>query len=672
MKPKLFYLIVLVCLLILQSHSQDKLDIKFGKISASDFAKKSYSIDEEAGAIVLFDKGTSRIESTNDGGFKLEFKQHRRVHVLKTSGYEAANVSVELYRSGNTEETLDKVRAVTYNLENGKIVESKLDTKSGIFKDNIDKNWVVRKFTLPNIKEGSIFEYEYTISSEFIANFQPWRFQGVYPVLWSEYEAYIPQFFDYVFLSSGYKTYHIRKTESWQQTYQVNMATMAQRSQFLPLPTTLYYHRWVMKDVPMLKLEPYTTSLENHIAKIEFQLSAIRFPNTTPIDRMGNWNKLADALLKDEDLGVPLGRNNNWLDDEMRLIVGDSKGDLEKARKIYAYLRDNYTCTHTRGLFLTTNLRNTLKNKKGNVADINLMLICMLRHQGISADPVIVGTRDNRATHSIYPILTQYNKVICLATIEGVTYYLDASRPRLGFGYLPLNCYNGHSRRIAPVSTAVYLLPDSVKERKVTSVIMINNKERNGWDGAFSSLLGYYESLELRDEIKEKGMDEYANTIRKNYSPEFDLKSPQIDSLDLLDKPAQLKYEFSLGHEKENIIYFTPMLSEAFKENPFKSAKRFYPVEMSNTIDETYILTLEIPEGYVVDELPKSMVLKLNDQEDGLYEYRISSSGGNVSLRSRLRIKRTLFAPEEYDLLREFFNMIVGKQAEQIVLKKKM
>jgi hypothetical protein len=69
--------------------------------------------------------------------------------------------------------------------------------------------------------------------------------------------------------------------------------------------------------------------------------------------------------------------------------------------------------------------------------------------------------------------------------------------------------------------------------------------------------------------------------------------------------------------------------------------------------------------------MPKPMVLKLNDEEEGMFEYRISESGGSISLRTRLRIKRTVFAPEEYELLREFFNMVVAKQNEQIVLKKK-
>jgi hypothetical protein len=92
---------------------------------------------------------------------------------------------------------------------------------------------------------------------------------------------------------------------------------------------------------------------------------------------------------------------------------------------------------------------------------------------------------------------------------------------------------------------------------------------------------------------------------------------------------------------------------------------------MPYTVDDTYLLQLEVPKDYTVDELPKQLVVRLNENDDGMFEYRISESNGTISLRSRLRIKRSLFLPEEYEMLREFFNLIVKKHSEQIVLKKK-
>jgi Domain of Unknown Function with PDB structure (DUF3858) len=121
---------------------------------------------------------------------------------------------------------------------------------------------------------------------------------------------------------------------------------------------------------------------------------------------------------------------------------------------------------------------------------------------------------------------------------------------------------------------------------------------------------------------------------------------------------------------EEDLLYINPVLIQEYKENPFSSVVRRYPVEMPYRIDETYILNLEIPEGYVVDEIPKSAKVGLGDGE-GYFEYLISATGGTIQLRTRVVLQKVTFPPDEYDGLRDFFGFVVKKQSEQIVLKKK-
>jgi len=125
--------------------------------------------------------------------------------------------------------------------------------------------------------------------------------------------------------------------------------------------------------------------------------------------------------------------------------------------------------------------------------------------------------------------------------------------------------------------------------------------------------------------------------------------------------------KFNLGDE--DVIYFNPMLGEAERENPFKSAQRYFPVEMPYRIDDNYILNMEVPDNYKIEELPKSTKVKLNEG-DGMFQYLIGASNNHIQLQCRLQINRTLFEPEDYQTLRDFFTYIVSKEAEQIVLKK--
>ena len=114
---------------------------------------------------------------------------------------------------------------------------------------------------------------------------------------------------------------------------------------------------------------------------------------------MGNWAKVSEELLQSEYFGQPVYRANNWLDDDMKLITGNAASAEQKARLIFAYVRDNFTCNNYYARYLTGSLKDVFKNKRGTVADINLLLIAMLHHEKISADPVLLSTRSRGTTH---------------------------------------------------------------------------------------------------------------------------------------------------------------------------------------------------------------------------------------------------------------------------------
>lgn len=661
-------LIILLSFSLFKVFAQDKSPVKFGKVSADDLKKTQYSIDSNANAIVIADIGSTEIIGNSKGGFSLEFKHFKRAHILNKNAYDLGNVAISIYTDGDAEEELVNLKAITYNLENGKVVETKLENK-GVFKDKINKNMVVKKFTFPNIKEGSIIEYQYTLKSDFVFNLQPWEFQGGYPRLWSEYNVSMPEFYYYVTLMQGYQSFYIRDQKNRTDNFNFSdtrTAGATERSNFTAGVTD---YRWVMKDVPALKEESFTSTLDNHIAKIQFQLAELRYPYT-PRNIMGTWTQVCEERLKDENFGYSLSRDNPWLNDVMGAAVKGADDDLQKAKNIFAYVRDNMTCTSYSRTSIDQPLRNVLRSRNGSVAEINLLLIAMYRKAGLNADPVMLSTRSHGYAYPMYPLLDRFNYIIAQTTIDGRTYYLDASDPRLGFGRMHYRCYNGHARVINHDATPLEFTPDSLFERKVTSIFIINDNKGN-LSGSMQQAPGFFESYSLRNRVKEKGKDQLIGDIKKAFNADAEISNFYIDSLDKYDDPISIKYNFEIKQEKEDIIYLNPMFGEGYKENPFKSEERFYPVEMPYTMDETYLLQLEVPQGYAVDELPRQIVVKLNENDDGAFEYRISESNGTISLRSRLRIKRSTFQPEEYEMLREFFNLVVKKHSEQIVFKKK-
>jgi Domain of Unknown Function with PDB structure (DUF3857)/Transglutaminase-like superfamily len=668
---KLYWLLaLLLCTYLTPTAAQEKSPVKFGKISPADFATKVYPIDSNANAVVIADIGNSEIVGNTKGFFSIKHKHFKRVHILNKNGYDAANVSVYLYSiSNDREEELQSLKAYTYNLENGKVEETKLDTKEGVFKDKIDKNRVIKKFTFPNIKEGSIIEYEYTTVSDFLFNLQPWEFQGGYPRLWTEYNVSIPQFINYVFLMQGYYSPHIKDAKVRREAFNLSENGGAGASERYSFTAEVTDHRWVLKNLPALKEESYTSTLDNHLSKIEFQLSEYREPLTYK-NVMGTWPQLTKELLTSEDFGLPLSKDNNWLGDEIDGLIKSAKDNLEKAHKIYAHVRDHYTSIGYRGMGMDQNLRNIVKSKKGSTVEINLLLTAMLRYANLPAYPVMLSTRSHGYTYAMYPILNRFNHVVVKTEANGQDFYLDATEGRLGFGKLEPECYNGHARIINPEATAIELVADSLKENKFTSVFLVN-KEGGGQIGSVQQTPGFIESYQLRNRIKAKGGADLEEEIKKQFADNATVSEFMVDSLDKYDEVVGIKYKIESPKPDEDILYFNPMFTEGIKENPFKSAERFYPVEMPHTLNEVYTLRLDVPVGYMVDELPKQIVVKLNEEGDGFFEFRLSESGGTISLRSRVVINRAYFLPDEYEMLREFFNLIVKKHSEQIVFKKK-
>ena len=638
---------------------------KFGNVTLEDFAPKVYSLDSNAQAVILFDKGVATYESDQEAWFNIQYVYHKKIRILNKNQFSLATVEIPLYKGNNKEDKIEKIEAITYNLENNVIVATKMD-KESVFSDKASKDYNVKKFTLPNLKEGCIIEYTYTIVSPNAYNLRSWVFQDKIPVLQSEYEISVPTLFDFIFLPSGY--YDLKpKAEQGFKAFNLLFNNGIGKSEISTYRATTNHLKWSLVDLKPIVKEKFTTTISNYISKIEFQLSSINYPDAAPKPYMSTWNELVKTLLKDEQFGADLTGRNNWMSDEVKGIIKGNDA-LTNAKSIYNYVRENFTCTDYDALYLPENLKKSFTSKKGNIAEINLLLIAMLKKAEIDADPVLLSTTDNGKAYEMYPLIKKFNYVIARVTINNKVYLLDASRKKLGFNYLPQYCYNGYGRLINDTPIVVGLFADSLMESKMTSIFLANDEEKKNIFGSFNSNLGYYESYNFREEIKENDIEDYFKKIKDGFNYDVDLTNKRLDSLKNPDEKLKIAYDFSFNFT-EDIVYFNPLFGEAYKTNPFTAATRNYPVEMPYKTQEVIMVNMEIPKGYTVDEMPKSTRMNYNEGE-AKFEYILTKDATNIYLQCILRFDKAIFLPEDYESLREFYGMIVKKQSEQIVFKK--
>lgn len=638
---------------------------KFGRIDPTVFEKKAYAVDSSAPAVILLDLGRTEIVGNRKGWFSMRHTHRKRIHILNKNGYDHANFAVHLYKDSDSETDMENLKCVTYNWEGGKLVETKLE-KSQIFNEQVDKYRRRVRITAPAVKEGSVVEYEYTTLSDNYFSLVPWDFQGAIPKLWSEYQFMLPQFMDYLFFSQGYFPFHLKEQKDRTQFFTVASGDVNTRTQSFSCNVTEY--RWVMKEVPVLKEERFTSTIDNHVARIEFQLAGYKDP-LNPRSIMNDWPSTVNSLMERDDFGKLINANNGWLDEYLKPLLQGAANEEEKARRIYGFVRDGFTCTVTRALIAEQSLRSVVKSQKGSVCELNLLLVAMLRHAGFQADPVILSTRENGYVNAVYPLINRYNYVVAEALVNGRPLFMDASRPQLAFGRIPYYCYNGSARLLDKLATPLSFEPDSLVERQFTLVNISNVNKK--WAGHLRYTPGYNEAVDLREAIRSKGKDEYSKEFETDLGSSISMSNFVVDSLRNPDQPLALACDFTFSINDEEILYINPIIKDGYGENPFKAALRYHPVEMPYTLDQVYVATIQVPEGYEVEELPKQARMIMNDEGDAAFDYLISHSGGVISMRVQLKVKRTFFDPSEYAMLREFFNHVVAKEGEQIVFKKK-
>ncbi|TYZ11987.1 DUF3857 domain-containing protein [Hymenobacter lutimineralis] len=562
--------------------------IKFGKLDLKEFDAKNFAADTAAEAVVMADFGRSHFEYVQNQ-FKVVFERVTRIKILKKAGYDMATVSVPLYRKNGNEERLSNLRGFTYNLVNGQLVKEKLES-SGIFTEQRDANNSVRKFTLPNVKEGSIIEYAYNVSSDFWFNFQDWQFQYSVPVRWSEYRASIPEYFDYRMAMQGYEPLAASEQNEGNTQFTVRQEGGAMEN--ITARTKTY--RWVMKDVPGFRQEPFITTTRDYVSRIDFELRGTQFPQQPYEEATGNWNKINSELLAAENFGTQLNRTG-FLKAEVAAIMAKHTEPLARAAAVQQLVQTNVQYNDLDRMY-SAGVRKAYEQHTGNSADINLLLIGLLRNVGLTANPAILSTRDHGRLDESSPMMSRFNYVLAAVTLPGQAeaLLLDATQKHADFGMLPERVLNTRAHLVTEKSLEDHWLTVASRQRYVHfQTAQLQLDDRGGWKGKIHDEHAGYNALSARASLQKLGEKKYIETNYLKQKDGWAVPKYTVQQADLLAKPLAVDMEVEApGDEDPNgTLYFSPMRNFGEDENPFKLVNRQFPVDFGAGREETLMLT---------------------------------------------------------------------------------
>ncbi|MDI5948044.1 DUF3857 domain-containing protein [Flavobacterium yafengii] len=670
MKCNQLFIILFFTLFFLKGNAQE---FKLGKVSVEELQEKNNPTDSATVAAILFEKGAVDFEYNQNDGFIMITEVTTRIKIYKKEGYDWANKAVSYYIGSNAKETVFFSDAITYNLINGKIEKVKLKS-DGEFDEKVNKYWGRKKITMPNIKVGSVVEFKYRIRSSRFSELTEWSFQSSIPVNYSEFKTSIPEYFVYNPNIKGFISPKITKensNKSLSYSYRsearpgesVGSSSSQEKLEFLETRTV-----YVAENLPAMKEEAYVNNIANYTTSVSHELSVVKFPNQPYKTLSTDWASVTKTIYDYDDFGPELNKTG-YFEEDLKVVIAGLSSPEEKFLAIFNHVKETVKWNDYYGYSCNDGVKKAYKDKTGNVAEINLMLTAMLRYAGLTANPVLVSTRSNGI--ALFPNRTAFNYVIAAVETPKGLVLLDATDRFSTPNVLPLRALNWVGRLIRNDGTSIEV--DLMPKAPSNDVVMMNYEiDINGQvSGKLKRQRTDYNAIIFRGNIKNVKEDVYLEKL-ENDNNKIEISEYSRTNENDLKFPIVENFSFSSSNFSENIggaIYINPMLFFAVEQNPFKQENRAYPVDYGFPFIDKYNITIKIPDGYKVETIPTPLLLNMEDNLGG-FKFMINTSGNSIQLVLTHQINVPIVVADYYPMLKEFYQKMIEKQNEKIVLKK--
>ena len=456
--------------------SQEKKPV-FGKITDTEKDITVYQKDSTANAVFLYERGETVFKDTR---FRILISTHyyARIKLFNKEGFDYATVEIPIYNNKEASEKVKDIKAVTHNGERQVYLAA-----ANVYTERKNEYWSVVKFTLPDIKEGSIIEYEYTLESPFKFNFKGWTFQNDIPKIYSEFHALIPGNYVYNRRLSGYQELLLNESKLKKNCFSVEgISKMADCEEVT----------YAMENIPAFIEEDYMTAKVNHISAINFELSEFMGFDGVKYKYTKTWEDVDKEFRTEKTVGVQL-RKVDYLEKRLPEDILITEPLLERAKKVYAFIQNHFRWDGKLRLFNEVNVKKAFDEQVGNAAEINIALINALNAAGIETYALLLSTRENGLPTRLHPVITDFNYLVAKTDIDGVTYLLDATQRSLPFGTLPLRALNGYGRVMEFKKGSYWLDINPEKNSVIQTTLTIELTEDGNFKGLAHRMSGCHQ-----------------------------------------------------------------------------------------------------------------------------------------------------------------------------------
>jgi len=617
------------------------------KVTKDILAQNESGIDPGAAAEYLDNNEYIKINYSNEGYFYVTKELSVRVKVYNKDRFDGGTISFYV----DDDDMLENFKLITYNLESGSIKKLKVGRRY-LTEDNINNNAKRYKIAVPGLKDGTVFEYTYTVKMKRAYTAGRWFFQSDLPVVHSSFTIQYPEYYKYKFVTENIDDYIIPERD------EISVIITSPGGNFKMLTKT---YSLQLDSLAPLNREPYMPPDNFLLKSVIYELNMFKKVGTKTVYLCTKWADVVNNYVEVFSMMTkPIGSEAK-IDEALSQAVGSDTSSLSKLEDIYYYVQ-----SHTEWNGISTTIpRNYIKAFKSKVssATINYLLVQMLKQAGYNAYPVLIEYRSSGRIYPSLPTISFFDNLIAAVKLDTTVIFMDAATSLIPFGYLPIDELNEYVLPVFRGYSSLKKLETLYNGGKVK--IVVSAKLEDGMiKGSLVKRYSGYEAVFTRSEIIDI-LDR-----EKYFKPDnFDVSNFKINNFDNIKKDLDVKFEFSMPIMNiDSSVFIEPLLGLGMS-NPFKASERKYPVDFIYPFEYDYIITIQVPKGYKIKSVPKPARVVMPD-DSGSYMFYVQQRDNILQIIVKLAFNKTYFETDQYEILKKFFSAVEDYQHQNIELVK--
>jgi len=311
--------------------------------------------------------------------------------------------------------------------------------------------------------------------------------------------------------------------------------------------------------------------------------------------------------------------------------IADITDEEARAVAVFKFITERVKWNGTYAIWPAA-AKTIVSKGQGTNADINLLLIQAFREVGLSADPVVLRTRNEGLIPYNFPSIIKLSSfVVAITGPSGATHYVDASSVNGYLDVLPEPLLVERARLVKKGKKSQWVNLQQLKKSETITSIDATLTADGKLSGTQTTLYKGLAALRYR---QQQGLNDFAFEAEEKH---------------------EINYQGTVSDGKISIPAF---VEPPLKEQPFPEETRLTPVEYPCISTEQVVVSLALPEGYTfAGKLQSTIIVTTDKSLDGRFVTQATDQRMNV--RYQFSVNKPAVSEKLYADVRNLYDLLL-------------